>query len=54
MLGEKDLIFFGAVILAGHWGADPDSAVVNSIKIYEKVFGHVSDDNLRDKYSIEK
>lgn len=51
MFGEKDLIFLGAIMLAAHWAADPDSAVAGAVRIYETVFGRVSDDELRNNYS---
>lgn len=51
MFGEKDLIFLGAALLAARDPAGVESAIVYSVKLYEKIFGRVSDDKLRDKYT---
>ena len=49
MLGEKDLIFLGAALMAAN-GASIESAVKDSVKLYKAVFKHVSDEDLREKY----
>lgn len=51
MFGEKDLIFLGAALLAARDPARIESAIVYSVRLYEKIFGRVSDDELRDKYT---
>lgn len=51
MFGEKDLIFLGAALIKTNENVDCDEAILHSVKLYEKIFGHVSDDNLRFLYS---
>lgn len=47
MLGEKDVIFIGAALLAAAFGGEQlDTAISQSAKLYEKIFGGVSDDAL--------
>lgn len=51
MFGEKDLIFIGAAMLMAVHGVGSDHAVSSSVELYEKVFGRVSDEELRKKYA---
>lgn len=54
MLGEKDIIFLGAALLRiAFGGGSLDLAIEESVELYEKVFGSVSDDNLK-KYVSKK
>lgn len=50
MLGEKDLIFFGAALIKAVSGTSVESAMKDSVKLYKAVFKHVSDEDLREKY----
>ena len=52
MLGEKDLIFFGAAMILSHGEATIDEAITASINLYNRIFGGVSDPCLKEKCSF--
>lgn len=50
MFGEKDLIYFAAVLFKTTSICSDEAAIQKSLEIYEKIFGHISDDALRKEY----
>lgn len=54
MLGEKDLIFFGAAMILSHGEATIDEAITASINLYNRIFGDVSDSCLKEKIQFLK